>query len=140
MFLEKGRWRLPRWFFSCSTSIAVARPMIQTRRDLVLKHLSSQCTFQLTWNKNPKWHAYLSCILYLLIPYPNPDIKLALAESLHPLPPTTHAQFSASFKESTDLRWCLKVRDSGQENKARKSAQNVRKSTWQSHKDDFCPL
>lgn len=69
-FLEKGRWRLPRWFFSCSTSIAVARPMIQTRRDLVLKHLNSQCTFQLTWNKNPKWYAYLSCIPAHPLPKP----------------------------------------------------------------------
>lgn len=44
-------------------------------------------------------------------------------------------------KASTDLRQCLKVRDGRQRNKARrKSVQNVRKSTWQLHKDDFCHL
>lgn len=69
---------------------------------------------------------------YLLIPHPNPDTKLAHADN-----PAPHSK-----KASTDLKQCLKVKDSRERHKEkRKSVQKARTVTPGSRRtmsDDFC--
>lgn len=50
VFLAEGRPRLPRWFFSDSTSSAASGPLIQTRADHMAGFdWSRRRTFQQTW-------------------------------------------------------------------------------------------
>lgn len=135
VFLAEGRRRLPRWFFSYSTSLPLTGLMIQTRRDRWAGFEILERTVRDPTDMEQKSKTWYHS--YLLIPRPNSDTKLAPAETpFFPLYALPHSK-----KASTDFRQCFNSeRQHTERNKEKREvyAECENCHTWQSHKDDFC--